>query len=170
MFATPYIPLMINESPHLSDDERMTMTLDERVTWCYGILASATALGYFAVVLPQLVGLPASQVQWQVPMLVAIIVVIVGTILAAIASSIVTAIANGGVDTGTESDIRDKQIDRLGERSTEKVTGFGLAIVIGLAMLDVDSFFIGNAAFAIGTLGAVWGAVVKIRAYRRSFA
>lgn len=152
--------------PVIPDDAPMTMTLDERSTWSYGILVPVTTAAYFAVVLPQLGQGGPSQVQWQVPMLIAIGVIILGTIVATIMSTIVSAIRSRGVDTEFGSDIRDREIDRYGQRKTEIVTGIGFGAVIVLAMLDLDTFWIGSAAFAIGAIGGTWGAIVKLRAYR----
>jgi len=152
------------------DDAPMAMTLDERSTWSYGILAPLTTAAYFAVVLTQLGETTPAQIQWQVPMLVAIGVVIVGTIIGTILSAIFSAVSSRGVDTEFGSDIRDKEIDRHGQRTTEIITGLGLGAVIVLAMLDLDTFWIGSAALAIGAIGATWGAVVKLRLYRRSAA
>jgi hypothetical protein len=152
--------------PLVPDDTRMTMTLDERSTWAYGILMPLTTIAYFAVVLPQLSSGGPSQVQWQVPMLIAVAVIILGTIVGTIISAIVSGIISRGVDTEFGSDIRDKEIDRHGNRIAEVVTGLGMAVVIVLAMLDVDTFWIGTAAFSIGAAGATWGAVVKLRLYR----
>lgn len=143
------------------------MTIGERTTWCYGILVILTMTAYFAVVLPELAGKPASDIAWQAPMLIAIGVVIVGTIVGTIVSTIAAAIISR--DPHEETDIRDKQIDRHGERSTLAVTGFGIATVLALAMFEVDQFWIGSALFATGAIGSIWGSVVKIRAYRNSF-
>jgi len=165
-----YIGCMTKTVNPVPDDAPMTMTLDERSTWSYGILAPLTTAAYLAVVLPQLGDTAPAQIEWQVPMLVAIGVVIVGTIIGTILSAIFSAVRSRGVDTEFGSDIRDKEIDRNGQRITEIITGLGLGAVIVLAMLDLDTFWIGSAALAIGAIGATWGAVVKLRLYRRSAA
>ena len=45
--------------------------------------------------------------------------------------------------------------------------GFGGALV--LAMLDADTFWIGNLLFLFGTVSAVVEAITKIGLYRRGF-
>ncbi len=169
-FARPYIERMNKTSQLKPDDERMTKTLDERSVWAYAIVGPLATLTYFVVVLSQLAQRPPAEIQWQVPMLIAIGVIMLGTILGTILSAIATAIATGGRETEFGSDIRDKQINRYGQRATEIVSGLALGAVLVLAMLDLDTFWIGNAAFAMGAVGGLWGAIVKIRAYGRSFA
>jgi hypothetical protein len=156
--ATPHLPL---------DDDPMPMTMGERVTWAYGVLATLTAIAYFAIVLPRLADTPVSEIQWQVPMLIAIGVTVVGTIVATIISAIVAAIITRDVEQA--SDLRDTQISRRGDRVNFAITGGGIALVLGLAMLEVAPFFLGSTLFAVGTIGAIGASVSKIRAYRVTF-
>jgi hypothetical protein len=100
-------------------------------------------------------------------MLIAIGVTIVGTIDATKITSIVAAIVTRDVEQA--SDIRDTQISRRGDRANLAISGVGLAIVLALAMLDVDQFFIGSALFAVGAIGGVGASITKIRAYRVTF-
>ena len=167
-FSSLYIECMTKTVKPVPDDAPMTMTLDERSTWSYGILVPLSTAAYFGVVLPQLSETAPAQIEWQVPMLIAIGVVIGGTIVGTILSAIFSAVRSRGVDTEFGSDIRDKEIDRHGQRTTEIITGLGLGAVIVLAMLDLDTLWIGSAALAIGAIGATWGALVKIRLYRQS--
>lgn len=145
------------------DDDRAAMTFAERNTWLYAFLVPVTSLIYFAVVIPRLFSQPASQIAWAGPMLWAIAASVVGSI----AGAIVLAILTGGRDT--EADVRDKQIDRFGDRIAQAITAFGAAGVLALAMFKVDHFWIGNALFLLGSIGATWGSIVKIRAYRGAF-
>jgi hypothetical protein len=145
------------------DDDRMPMTFGERNTWLYAFLVPVTSLAYFAVIVPRLFSQPASQIAWAGPMLWAIGASVAGTIVGAILIGIVT----GGRDT--DADVRDKQIDRFGDRIAQAITAFGAAGVLALAMLEVDQFWIGNALFLCGSIGATWGAIAKIRAYRGAF-
>lgn len=156
--ATPHLPL---------DDDPMPMPMGERVTWAYGVLATVTTIVYFAIVLPRLGDTPVGQIAWQLPMLIAIGVTIVGTIVATIISAIVAAIVTRDIEQG--SDIRDTQISRRGDRANLVVSGVGLAIVLALAMLELDPFYVGSALFAVGTIGGIVASVAKIRAYRVTF-
>ncbi|MBG0820127.1 hypothetical protein HS048_05175 [Planomonospora sp. ID91781] len=144
-------------------DDRVPMTFEERNTWLYAILVPVTSLAYFGVVVPRLFERPASEVSWAVPMLWAVGATVVGTVV----GSIVLAVA--ARDAEAASDVRDKEIERHGDRIAQAITAFGAAAVLALAMLEVDHFWIGNALFLIGAVGATWGSVAKIRAYRGAF-
>ncbi len=145
------------------DDDRMPMTFAERNTWLYAFLVPVISLTYFAMVIPRLFSRPASEIAWVGPMLWAIGASVGGTIVGAILLGILT----GGRDT--DEDVRDKQIDRFGDRIAQAITAFGAAGVLALAMLKVDHFWIGNVLFLCGSIGATWGAIAKIRAYRGAF-
>ena len=144
------------------------MTFGERNTWVSAFVLPATSIGYFAVVLPRLRDQPASEVSWVAPMLWAIGASIVGTIVGTIIVSIAAGIANRGVLESKE-DIRDKQIGRYGDRFAQAITGFGAGAVLVLVMLEVDYFWIGNTLFLFGAIGAMWGAIAKLRAYHGAF-
>lgn len=145
------------------DDERDAMTYGERNTWMYAVLIPVTSIAYFVVVIPRLLGQPASEVSWVAPMLWAIGASIVGSIIGSIVSAIVAR------DEKTEEDVRDKQIDRYGDGIAQAITGFGAAGVLALTMFEVDHFWIASSIFLMGAIGATWGAVAKIRAYRGAF-
>jgi hypothetical protein len=73
------------------------------------------------------------------------------------------------VEIDTVSDARDKEIDLRGDRALVGVLGAGFAGALVLAMLDADTFWIGNLLFVVGTLGAIVETTTKIRLYRRGF-
>lgn len=156
-----------------ADEDRAPMTMEERAIWVYVAMFLTTSIAYAVVVVPRALSQPIAEVSWEVPMLWAIGVSIVGTIVGSILAAIGSAIglAARGRDPEIElgSDERDKAIERLGNRATSAVMAVALLVVLVLAMLDADAFWIGNAVFAGGCLGAGVEAVVKIRAYRRGF-
>ena len=156
---------MVRDIP---SEDRVAMTFGERNTWVSAFILPATSIAYFAVVLPRLRDQPASEVSWVAPMLWAIGASIVGTIVGVIVVSIAAGIANRGVLESKE-DIRDKQIGRYGDRIAQAITGFGVAAILVLVMFEVDYFWIGNALFLIGSIGATWGTIAKIRAYHGAF-
>ena len=154
---------MTSHELHPGADDRVTMTFEERNAWLSLILIPATSIAYFAVVFPRLFSQPASEVAWIAPMLWAIGASIVGTILGSIVWAIVARDGKG------ESDIRDKQIERYGDRLAQAITAFGSAGVLVLVMVETDYFWIGNALYLIGAIGATLGSIARIRAYRGSF-
>lgn len=150
-----------------ANDDRVAMTTGEITTWVYAILVPVTTLAYLGVVMPRLLSGPASQVSWVVPMLWAIGATIAGTIVGTIIGSIVSAIATREVPASP--DVRDKQIERHGDRMATAITAFGSAGALVLTMFKADHFWIGNALFVIGAIGTTWGAIARISAYRGSF-
>lgn len=177
----------------MNDDSALPMTFGERFAWGFAILTPLIAAIYFAVVIPQLSTTPVADVAWQVPMLVAagaiILVTIVGTIVGVILGVIAGGISSAVKQAATAhaagekpeitidesdfadswaSDIRDKEIERLGDRASHVILGVGAVVVVALAMARVDQFYIGNAMFAAAIIGAVVGSIAKIRVYREA--
>ncbi len=148
-------------------DERHPMTSTEQSTWWTLLLIPLAAIIYFAIILPRLADTPASALSWQVPMIVAIGASIVGIILGTIATTVIATARTREAESGT--DLREKQIERYGERLSATIAATGAAGVLALAMLGVEQFWIGNAVFLLGVIGAVVGSIAKIRAYRGVF-
>ncbi|NJC10467.1 hypothetical protein F4558_000293 [Micromonospora profundi] len=148
-------------------EDRVAMTFGQRNAWVSAVVMPAASIAYLAVVLPRLGDRPAAEVSWVGPMLWTIGATVVGTIVGTILISIAAAITNRDVES--KGDVRDKQIDRYGDRLAQAITAFGGAVVLALVMFEVDHFWIGNALFVIGAIGATWGAVAKIRAYHGVF-
>ncbi|WP_230687317.1 hypothetical protein [Catellatospora vulcania] len=146
-----------------ADDDRVPTTFEERNTWWMAVLVPVTTLAYFAVVVPRLWRQPAAEIAWVTPMLWAIGATIVGSILGSIVSAMLAR------DNHTETDVRDRQIVRHGDRIAQAVLGVGAGAVLVLAMVRADQFWIGNVLFLLGAVGTTWGAVAKIRAYRGAF-
>lgn len=151
-----------------SREERVAMTFGQRNAWVAAFVVPAASIVYLAVVLPRLREQPAAEVSWVVPMLWTIGATMAGTIVGSVLVSIAAGMANQGVLESKE-DVRDKQIDRYGDRLARSVTAIGAAAVLALAMFEVDHFWIGNALFLIGSVGATLGSIAKIRAYHGAF-
>lgn len=148
----------------------MPMTTGERAAWVALALTPVTVAGYLLVVAPQLGTTPVSEIPWQAPMLWSIGVNIVATIAVTILVTIVAGIGAGlrREELDTRSDVRDRDIERHGGRVALTVAAAGLLAALVLAMLELEPFWIGNAAFLIGAAGATAGAVAQLRAYRGS--
>ncbi|TXK19466.1 hypothetical protein [Homoserinibacter sp. GY 40078] len=149
-------------------DERIPMNTSERAAWIALVLTPVTVAGYLVVVVPQLAGTAVGEIGWQVPMLWSMGINFVGTIVVTILVTIVAGIGAGlrhqELETGTDE--RDRGIDRLGGRVALGISAAGLLAVLVLAMIEVDVFWIGNAAFLIGAIGATAGAIAQVGAYR----
>lgn len=167
-----YILDMTNTTPSPASDTsvpdgREPMTVTEISRWALLVLVIATCAGYAFTVFPQLAERDAGEIGWQIPMIWAIGIQMVGTIVLSIIMAIVA-----GIITRREpenADVRDKQIERHGDRIARAIAAFGCAAVLVLVMLELDWFWIGNALFAIGAIGAMAGAIASIRAYHGVF-
>jgi hypothetical protein len=145
-----------------SDDDRVPPTTDQISRWASLTIIAAASIWYFATVLPQLGQLPAAEIEWQVPMLWAIGISVVGAIVLAIVFAIIAAIVTQREPVN--GDVRDRQIERYGNRLAQAIVAFGSLGVLVLAMLETDVFWIGNALFFVGAVGAVAGSIRSISA------
>jgi hypothetical protein len=143
------------------------MTLTEGSRWAFLVLVVVTSVVYGLTVLPQLATHEAADIGWQIPMLWAIGITMVGTIVLSIVIAIGATIVTRREPEN--ADVRDKQIERHGDRIAQSITAFGSVIVLVLAMLELDVFWIGNAVYLVGAVGAVVGAIASIRAYHGVF-
>ena len=150
-----------------ADDDRVTPTTAQISRWASLTIIAGSSIWYFATVLPQLGEKSAAEIDWQVPMLWAIGASIVGAIVLAIVFAIVAAIVTRRQPEN--GDIRDRQIERHGNRIAQSIVAFGTLGALVLAMLEVDVFWIGNTLFFIGAVGATVGTIVSIVAYRGVF-
>lgn len=164
------------------DDERVPMTMNERTVWAYLVTVVLTSGVYFTLMAARLAGEPAEQIDWVVPMLSAIGASVACTVLLTILFTITGTVARSvrptcsgtpGADgtpvVDTATDARDHDIDVLGDRAGLGVLGAGFLGALVLAMIDADTFWIGNLLFAFGSLGAVVESTTKLRMYRRGF-
>lgn len=164
---------MNHELRRPDDNDPVVMTVEERSAWVYLGLVIVTSGAYFGVIIPRLISQPVEDISWITPMLwalgVSIAGTIVGSILGAIGGAIGLAIRGINPEGQLESDARDKEIQQLGNRRSAATAGAGMFAVLVLAMVGADLFWIGNAVFVAGTIGALVETSTKIRAYRRGF-
>ncbi|MGC4175454.1 hypothetical protein [Demequina sp.] len=159
--------------PTVQDDDHVPMTGDEKLAWAYGIAVVITSGAYFTYLGVQLAQRPASEIAWVVPMLItigtSIVGVIVGTIAAAIGGAVWQAFRGRFQEPDFTSDERDRDIKRLGDRRSYAAMSVAVVGALALAMLDADTFWIGNFLFLACSVGALVEVVTKIRAYRRGW-
>ena len=143
------------------------MSFEEKGTWTHGILAVVLPVIYASIVFPQLATTPATDIEYQMPMLWTI----GASIVLAITASILVAIGEGiaSPKTAGKSDQRDKDIARLGEYRGGLLLGFAMIVPLGLTLARFDHFWIANAIYAAFILSAILTTIVKLRIYRRGF-
>ena len=146
--------------PH--SERETVMSYEEKGTWVYLVVAIVGSTVYLWLVLPALLGgTPVEQIDY-VP---AMLWVIGGAIVASIIGRILVEILSPS--ESTRGDIRDKEIDRLGERVGSSFVVIGALGALVLAMLDADGFWIANTVYLCFVLSAVVSTITKIVAYRR---
>ena len=138
------------------------MSYEEKGTWVFLTIAVGGYAVYLFLVLPQfLAGTAVAEIDWVTPMLWTIGGAIVAGIIGRILVEIVAP------SDSTKGDIRDKEIDRLGERVGGSFVVIGGVGALILAMFDVDTFWIANALYLGFVISGVLSGVTKLIAYRR---
>ena len=161
----------------LPDDEPVRMTVNERMVWASLVAVVVSSGVYAALMVSRLLRLPVAEISWAGPMLWTLGLSVAGSIALSIVFAIVAEAARGrragaAGAAGAEavrSDVRDREIGRLGWRVSMMVISVGSGAALVLAMLDARTFWIGNLLFLFGAAGAVVEGITKLRLYRRGF-
>ena len=148
------------------------MPFEEKVTWVSAVVSVLVSAVYFAVVAGQLDSGPVSEIAYQRWMLIAvgatIAMTIVGSIMAGIGTGISAEITgNGSLEDIGMKDERDERINRRGELVAFYVASVGALVVLALAMLRSDQFWIANALYLTFVVAGLVSSAVKLVAYRR---
>lgn len=144
------------------------MVYHERAAWAGLIAAIGTITAYALIMLGRIDGRDLDTVDWFPPMLWAVGGGIVLSILITIVWGIVAGMRDR--DAATTSDIRDRDISRMGGRVEQAflvIAGLG---VIALCALDAHVFWIANTMFLGFAVAAVVGGIARVIAYRRGLA
>lgn len=137
------------------------MSFQERSTWILGVIMLVVYGWYFTTVFAGIDD-PAMTAVGYKGMMVATVIVLV---ILAVVTHIIIAIADPkGAD---QNDERDREINRYGEYVGGYVLAVGAVIAMGMAMLEMDSFWVANAILAGLVLSELVSAGVKIVLYRR---
>lgn len=141
------------------------MVFEERNAWT-GLVVSAIAITtYVVIMLQQAATRPVDDIDWLPPMLWTIGGGIVLTILITILWGI--AVGMRDREAATASDIRDRDISRMGGRVEQAFLVIAGLAVIALCAIGADLFWIANTMFAGFAVSAVIGSVARVVAYRR---
>jgi hypothetical protein len=137
------------------------VSYEEKGTWVYLVTSAGAYAVYLAIVLGHVAHTPVAQVSY-VPVL---LWTCGASIVASIGGRVVFETARPS--DSRRSDVRDKEIYRLGEHASRWFIVAGAAAGLGMAMARWEYFWIANAIYLGFVLWAVAGSVVKIAAYRR---
>lgn len=139
------------------------MTLEERRSWTYLAVAVVAYGVYLATILSRAASAPLVDVDYVSTML--------WTIAVAIVVGIVLNIAQGIFTPRREQtkDVRDREIELLGEHVGQAFLVIGGVAALLLAIIEADHFYIANVVYLCFVLSAVVGSVAKVIVYRRGF-
>ncbi|GGQ55620.1 hypothetical protein [Couchioplanes azureus] len=165
---------MAADEPLPDDDGPIPMTAQERTVWATLVTVIVSSGAYFALVVPRLLTRPVPEISWVAPMLWTIGLSVAAALVLTIACEVIAAAGRRGscVPAGrgeVTSDVRDREIGRIGWGASMTVISVGFGAALVLAMLDADTFWIGNLLFLFGAVSAVVETVTRIRLYRRGF-
>jgi hypothetical protein len=142
------------------------MSYTEKNTWLFAFIAIGGYLTYLVVVIAQAGGRPIEQSEYVIPMLATI----GGAIVVGILGGIVLGIlARADRDNGGKPDVRDKEIEQLGERVGNSFVVIGAMGALVLAWLEVDHFWIANEIYLAFVISGVTSAMTRLGAYHRGF-
>lgn len=141
------------------------MVYEERNAWAGLIVSPIVMVVYVTLVLQQAAGGPLTDVDWFPLMLWVIGGGIVGTIVLGIVWGMIAGAKDP--DGVGRSDIRDRDISRMGSRVEQAfVVIAGLGVIV-LCAVGADVFWIANTMFAGFAVAAVVGGIARVIAYRR---
>jgi len=141
------------------------MVYEERNAWAGLIVSPIVMVVYVTLVLQQAAGGPLTDVDWFPLMLWVIGGGIVGTIVLGIVWGMIAGAKEP--DGVGRSDIRDRDISRMGSRVEQAfVVIAGLGVIV-LCAVGADVFWIANTMFAGFAIAAVVGGIARVTAYRR---
>ena len=137
------------------------MSFQEKSTWVMLTTMTVVYGWYFVSMASRLGNESAGEIDYQASMLVTVLAV-VGL---AVALFIVLAIANP--EASDMSDERDREINRFGEYVGGYVLAVGALAGLGLAMAEVEHFWVANALLAGLVVSEITSGVTKVILYRR---
>lgn len=139
------------------------MAYEEKSAWIMAAVTIVTYLWYLKTILGRAAGVPLAEVPYAATLLWTVGVAVVLIVIA----HIVTA-ATAPRDAG-KRDQRDREINRFGEYIGQSFVVVGGVAALGMALMELDHFWIANVIYLCFALSAVLGSVAKIFAYRRGF-
>lgn len=139
------------------------MSYEERNVWVMFVVSVLAYAVYVVVVLTRAQDVPLTEVAYVGPLLWSI----GGAIVVSILASIAVGLANRR--DGHLTDQRDKEINRVGERTGQSFVVIGALAALVLALLKVDWFWIANVIYLCFVLSAIVSSMTKLAAYRQDF-
>jgi len=139
------------------------MTLEERRSWAFLVVAVVAYGVYLATVLAGAASAPLVDVDYVPAMLWSIGSAIVAGIVLGIVLGIFTPRRD------QPKDVRDRDIAQLGDRVGQSFLVVGGVAALLLAITEAPHFYIANVMYLCSVLSAVLGSVTRVVVYRRGF-
>jgi hypothetical protein len=139
------------------------MTLEERRSWAFLVVAVVAYGVYLATVLAGAASAPLVDVDYVPAMLWSIGSAIVAGIVLGIVLGIFTPRRD------QSKDVRDRDIAQLGDRVGQSFLVVGGVAALLLAITEAPYFYIANVVYLCFVLSAVLGSVTRVVVYRRGF-
>lgn len=141
------------------------MVYEERNVWV-GLVVTVIAIATYVIVILQSAGDGAlTDVDWLTPMLVTIGISIGATIIISLLWGMVDGASDP--DGAGRSDVRDRDIGRMGSRVEHAFLVLAGLGVIALCAIGADVFWIAHTMFLGFAVSAVVGGIARVIAYRR---
>ncbi|MRG60861.1 hypothetical protein GE115_13445 [Agromyces sp. CFH 90414] len=137
------------------------MSYEEKGVWSFLAIAVVGYGVYLALVIPRLMGAPIDEVDYVWPM----VWTIGGAIVAGIVGRIVIEIVSPSETR--ERDVRDTEIDRMGERIGGSFITIGALGALVLTWFGLDGFWVANTLYLGFVVAAVLSSFAKLAAYRQ---
>lgn len=141
------------------------MVHEERNAWAGLIVGVLVIPAYVVIVLRRASDAPVASMDWFPPMLWTIGIGVVATIVLSVLWGMIAGARDP--EGAARSDIRDRDISRMGgrvEKAFLVIAGLG---VIALCAVGAEVFWIANTMFAGFAVSAIIGGVARVIAYRR---
>jgi hypothetical protein len=139
------------------------VTHEEKRAWIMLVVSVVGYAVYVIVVLGRVDGRALTDVPYAAPL----VLTIGGGIVAAILAEIAMAVVNPRASRVT--DVRDKEIGRLGDHVGQAFGVIGSIAAMLMALAEWNHFWIANVIYLGFVLSAVLGSVTKVIVYRGSF-
>ncbi|GAB3803002.1 hypothetical protein [Micromonospora zhanjiangensis] len=133
------------------------MTHQEKRAWIMLVVAVIAYAAYTIIVLGRAAGRPLTDVPYAATML--------WSIGAAILANIVLDMVTAGPRRARVTDVRDRQIGRLGEHIGQSFVVIGATAAMFMALAGWHRFWIANVIYLCFVLSAVLGSIAKIGMY-----
>jgi hypothetical protein len=136
---------------------------EEKRAWIRLVVAVLGYSAYVAVVVSRADGRSLPDVPYATTLLWTVGAAVVASILAEAGMAVVVPGAS------RTTDVRDREIGRLGDHIGQSFLVIGAVAAMLMAMADWDQFWIANVIYLCFVLSAVLSGVTKVIVYRKSF-